>query len=120
MLFRSGDACLEAIAEGEKVLGSGRAAREVDRAVRGLLESRGQGGNYHSHVGHGLGLGHPEAPFIVPESSDVLEAGDVVTLEPGQYVAGVGGMRFEHNYLITDGGFERLTRHALTMTQPGL
>jgi Xaa-Pro aminopeptidase len=42
--------------------------------------------------------------------------GDVVTLEPGQYHAGIGGMRFEHNYLITQTGFERLSHHPLGLS----
>ena len=59
---------------------------------------------FTSHTGHGLGLGHPEPPYIVPESTDTLQAQDVVALEPGLYVPGVGGMRFERNYLITADG----------------
>ena len=65
---------------------------------------------------HGLGLGHPEPPYLVPESIETLQAHDVVALEPGLYLPGVGGMRFERNYLITDRGHETLTRHQLGLT----
>jgi len=58
---------------------------------------------------------HPEPPILVPESDDVLLKGDVVTLEPGLYVEGVGGMRYEHNYLVADEGFERLSNHRLAL-----
>jgi len=68
------------------------------------------------HAGHGLGLSHPEAPFIVRHSSETLLTGDVVTLEPGVYVDGIGGIRIEHNYLITTGGFERLSNHAIALS----
>jgi Xaa-Pro aminopeptidase len=44
----------------------------------------------------------PEPPFIVPESDDRLRAGDVVAIEPGHYAPGVGGMRLEDVFLITD------------------
>ncbi len=58
---------------------------------------------FTSHSGHGLGLGHPEPPYFVPNSTDTVQAGDVVALEPGLYIEGEGGMRFERNYLITAG-----------------
>jgi Xaa-Pro aminopeptidase len=45
-----------------------------------------------------------------------LLAGDVVTLEPGLYVEGIGGIRIEHNYLITDAGYERLSNHVISLT----
>jgi Xaa-Pro aminopeptidase len=106
-------ACLEALAAGEKVLRAGAAARVVDQAVRSAFAARDLAQNFPGHSGHGVGLGHPEAPFLVPESADTLKEGDVVTLEPGQYVAGVGGLRYEHNYLITATGYERLSGHAL-------
>jgi Xaa-Pro aminopeptidase len=58
-------------------------------------------------------LGHPDPPYIVPESNETLMEGDIVTIEPGQYHAGLGGMRFERNYLITADGYETLTHHFL-------
>ena len=67
-------------------------------------------------AGHGLGLTHPEAPFIVRHATEELRAGDVVTLEPGLYVPGVGGIRIEHNYLIADKGYDRLSNHEITLT----
>ena len=67
------------------------------------------------HAGHGIGLTHPEAPFIVRRSTETLLAGDVVTLEPGLYIAGVGGIRIEHNYLITPTGYERLSNHTIAL-----
>ncbi len=69
------------------------------------------------HTGHGLGLGHPEPSYLVPESIDTLQAHDVLALEPGLYLPEVAGMRFERNYLITVGGHETLTRHQLGLTQ---
>jgi Xaa-Pro aminopeptidase len=100
--------CIDAIDHAEKQLRAGRTGRDVHQAVAGRL-----GPTFTTHSGHGIGLGHPEPPFFVPESSDTLVAGDVVALEPGQYVAGVGGMRYERNYCITDDGYALLTHHAL-------
>ena len=62
-------------------------------------------------------MAHPEPPILVPESDDVLVAGDVVTLEPGNYLQGVGGVRIEHNYLITETGYERLSNHEIALTR---
>ena len=53
--------------------------------------------------------------MLVEHSSETLEAGDVVTLEPGLYVDGVGGVRIEHNYLITAAGFDRLSDHTIAL-----
>src|SRR5205823_3498467 len=96
-------------------LQAGVATREVDAAVRGHFARKGLDRNFPSHTGHGLGLGHPEPPYIVPKSDETLSVGDVVTIEPGQYIAGVGGMRFERNYLVRPDGFETLSHHALTI-----
>ena len=106
---RRRDGCLEARAAAEALLKPGTPCREVDAALRRALSRLGLD-DYPSHGGHGIGLGHPEPPAIVPESDEVLEAGDVVTLEPGQYGEPFGGMRFERNYLITDDGYEPLSR----------
>ena len=89
------------------------AARDVYAAVRKPLAERGLAEAFPHHAGHGIGLGHPEAPFLVPESDETLQAGDVVTLEPGVYVKGQGGMRYERNYLVTDRGCESLSDHRI-------
>jgi Xaa-Pro aminopeptidase len=109
-------ACLGAIEAGEALLRPGQPAREIDAAVRRHFGSHGLEAYFPSHAGHGLGLGHPEPPYLVPESTDTLQVGDVVTLEPGLYVPGVGGMRFERDYLVTAEGDELLTRHRLCLT----
>ncbi|MFO0812699.1 MAG: Xaa-Pro peptidase family protein [Gemmatales bacterium] len=108
-------ACMEAIEAGEKKLKAGVLAKDVDRAVREVFERKHLNEFFPHHVGHGIGLGHPEPPFLVPESSDTLLAGDVLTLEPGLYRKGIGGMRFERNYLITETGYELLSKHRLTL-----
>jgi Xaa-Pro aminopeptidase len=111
------DACVGALHAGEAVLRPGTAGREVDAAVRGHFKTLGLDHAFTSHSGHGIGLGHPEPPYFVPESTDTLEIGDVVALEPGLYIEGVAGMRFERNYVITEDGFETLSNHAIQIQQ---
>lgn len=109
------DLVISAIAGGEETLRAGAMARDVFAAVEKPIREAGLADRFAHHAGHGLGLAHPEPPILVPESDDVLLAGDVITMEPGLYVPGIGGIRLEHNYLITPGGYERLTSHALTL-----
>jgi Xaa-Pro aminopeptidase len=109
--------CMGALEAGESLLRPGVHAREVDAAVRGHFRSHGLEAHFPSHAGHGLGLGHPEPPYLVPESDEILMEGDVIALEPGLYLPGVAGMRFERNYLIAGDGHELLTRHRLALTQ---
>ncbi|MPY87022.1 MAG: M24 family metallopeptidase [Luteitalea sp.] len=107
------ESCMEVMRVGERLLAPGARCRDIDTAVRETFAKRQVAQYFTHHTGHGLGLGHPDPPYLTPESSDTLIAGDIVTLEPGLYVDGVGGMRFEHNYLITADGFETLTHHVL-------
>jgi Xaa-Pro aminopeptidase len=107
--------CQAALTAGEAVLRAGVRAADVYAAVSKPYTEAGRPPLGH-HAGHGIGLGHPEAPTLVAESDELLLAGDVVTLEPGSYVSGVGGMRFEHNYLITQTGCERLSNHRISLT----
>lgn len=109
------EACMEGLALGESALRAGALAKLVDGAVRGFFEGRGLGKAYPSHTGHGLGLSHPEPPYFVPESDEVVMEGDVVAIEPGLFMPEVGGMRFERNYRVTAEGFETLTHHRLTL-----
>ncbi len=112
---RLAETCLESLAAGESMLRAGTMCRDVDAEMRKVYLNHGLSDAYGHHLGHGLGLGHPDPPYIVPHSSDTLQSGDVITLEPGQYVPGVGGVRFERNYLIADTGYELLTHHRLAL-----
>ena len=110
------EACRDALQAAAGMLKARVACRDLWRAASTVLESRGFGPLAH-HAGHGLGLEHPEPPVLVSESDDVLIAGDVITLEPGCYIEGQGGMRFEHNYLITETGSEQLSQHHIGLTR---
>ena len=111
------DACLAALAVAESTLRPGTLGREVDAAARRRFAADGLDAAFATHTGHGVGLGHPEPPYFVPEGDESLVVGDVVAVEPGLYVDGIGGMRYEHNYLITSDGYERLSNHRLTIDQ---
>jgi Xaa-Pro aminopeptidase len=107
------EACVAALRAAEGCLKAGVPARAVDAAIRKSFAAQRLESGFTTHSGHGIGLGHPEPPYLVPESDETLQAGDVLAIEPGLYIEGEGGMRYEHNYLITTDGFETLTHHAL-------
>ena len=109
------DLCMAAMAAGEKELRAGAPCLTVYGAVRAAFEKDGMADHFPHHAGHGLGLMHPEAPYFVRHADETLVEGDMVTLEPGLYVEDVGGIRIEHNYLITATGFERLSHHAIVL-----
>ena len=113
---RQAQACLAAMQKAEDILAPGCRAADVFTAADGELQAHGFPGLSH-HAGHGVGMEHPEPPILVPHSTDVLRAGDVVTLEPGLYIEGTGGMRFEHNYVITEEGCRRLSHHQTGLTE---
>jgi Xaa-Pro dipeptidase len=112
---RNFDFCVAAMKAGEAALRAGATCQSVYDAVNDVFVVAQLAQFFPHHAGHGLGLSHPEAPYFVRKSSETLIAGDVVTLEPGLYVAGIGGMRIEHNYLITPTGFERLSHHVIAL-----
>ena len=107
------DLSLKAIAAGAKELKAGATCQHVYDAMRTAFGAKAD--YFTTHGGHGLGLSHPEPPYIVRHSTETLVAGDVVTLEPGLYVDGVGGLRIEHNYLVTETGSEQLSNHTIAL-----
>jgi Xaa-Pro dipeptidase len=107
------DLSLKAIAAGAKELKAGVTCQHVYDAMRTAFGDMAD--HFTTHGGHGLGLSHPEPPYIVRHSTETLIAGDVVTLEPGLYVDGIGGLRIEHNYLVTAQGSEQLSNHVIAL-----
>jgi Xaa-Pro aminopeptidase len=106
--------CVKAMEASEKKMAAGVACQTVYDAIRGVFEAAGVADLFPSHAGHGLGISHPEPPFIVRHSNETLLEGDVVTLEPGLYFND-SGIRIEHNYLITKTGYERLSNHVIAL-----
>jgi Xaa-Pro aminopeptidase len=111
--------CLEAQLAGLAAVEPGARARDVDAAARAVLEAAGLGPAFGHGLGHGVGLEIHEAPALRPESEDVLQPGNVVTVEPGIYLSGEGGVRIEDLVLVTPGGHERLTQFPKELTVVG-
>jgi len=89
---------------------AGAVGGEVDRAVRDLIEDAGYGDHYTHSLGHGVGLEVHEGPMLRTASEDVLPEGSVVTVEPGIYVGGLGGVRIEDMVEVTAEGCRVIPR----------
>jgi Xaa-Pro aminopeptidase len=89
-------------------------AKDVDAAARKIITDAGYGEYFVHGLGHGVGLEVHEPPTLSPESKEVLVAGNVVTVEPGIYLVGYGGVRIEDTVLVQRNGAEKLTKGPLT------
>jgi Xaa-Pro aminopeptidase len=87
----------------------GRSLREVDAAARDFIKEAGYGDYFRHGTGHGVGLAVHEEPRISPETTGTAEEGMVVTIEPGVYIPGWGGVRIEDMLRVTRRGCEILS-----------
>jgi Xaa-Pro aminopeptidase len=94
---------------GLETIRSGIAGVDADAAARRVVDETSFAGMFGHGLGHGLGLEVHEAPRMSTESTDTLMAGNVVTVEPGIYLEGRGGIRIEDDVVVVDGGVDNYT-----------
>ncbi|MGB9773877.1 MAG: M24 family metallopeptidase [Bacteroidota bacterium] len=104
------EAVLEAQSRAMEKVAPGIAGKEIDRTARDVLTKYGYGNYFVHSTGHGLGVAVHESPRLSSQSKDVLQSGNVVTIEPGVYIPHIGGIRIEDDVLVTEKSSERLTR----------
>lgn len=102
-------AVLESNEAGIAAVGPGVEAAAVDEVCRDVLARHGYAEYFVHSTGHGSGLEIHEAPSVRRDSTDVLQPGHVITIEPGVYLPGVGGVRIEDMVVVTESGGEVLT-----------
>ena len=95
-------AALGAVAPGAK-------GEDVDAVARRIIDEAGHGDRFGHGLGHGVGLEVHEAPRLSPRADDVLEPGEVVTVEPGIYLPGELGVRIEDFVVVTEDGCRNLS-----------
>ncbi|NIR13308.1 MAG: M24 family metallopeptidase, partial [Desulfobacterales bacterium] len=100
---------LAAQMEGLRVLAPGKGGRTVDSRARDVIKKAGYARYFGHGLGHGVGLDVHELPRLSPLSSGKLRKKMVVTVEPGVYVPGLGGVRIEDMAVLEEGGARRLT-----------
>ena len=101
---------LEAQLAGLQAVAAGETGRDVDAVARQIIDAAGHGPHFGHGLGHGVGLEVHEEPRLGQRSESVLEAGNVVTVEPGVYLPGELGVRIEDLVVVSDNGCKILTR----------
>lgn len=102
---------LEAETEAIRSIKAGVPLYEIDKIARDIITNAGYGEYFPHRLGHGLGLEEHEYQDVSSTNTNKLEAGMVITIEPGIYVPGVAGVRIEDDILVTEDGCEILTHY---------
>jgi len=101
--------CLQGQLAGLDAVTAGTTGVDADAAARSVIEAGGFGEEFGHGLGHGVGIEIHEAPRLSRESPDTLVEGNVVTVEPGIYLEGLGGIRIEDLVIVRDRAPEILT-----------
>jgi Xaa-Pro aminopeptidase len=109
------DVCLAAQEAAVAGIRAGITGVEADSLAREPIEAAGYGANFGHGLGHGVGLQVHEAPNLSQQSKDTLAAGQIVTIEPGIYLEGEGGVRIEDLAIVREDGVEVLTSFPKTL-----
>ena len=88
---------------------AGKKCSDIDKVARDIIAEKGYGEYFGHGLGHGVGVEIHEFPSVSPRSSTVLEAGHIITIEPGIYIPGEFGVRIEDMLYVTEDGFINLT-----------
>lgn len=105
------DIVLKAETTAIKAIKPGVKLKAIDKIARDIISEAGYGEYFPHRLGHGLGLEEHEYQDVSSTNENVLEAGMVITIEPGIYVPNVAGVRIEDDILVTENGYEILTRY---------
>ena len=103
------DIVMEAQGAGVAAVRPGIEAKEIDRVCRSIITDAGYGDAFSHGTGHGVGLDIHELPAVHARSTAILQAGHVITVEPGIYVPALGGCRVEDSVVVTETGCRPLT-----------
>ena len=109
LVLRAQQAALDAV-------GPGPEGREIDAVARDIIADAGHGEHFGHGLGHGVGMEVHEAPRLARTGTDALAAGNVVTVEPGVYLPGRGGVRIEDLVVVTEGGRDVLSQTSKDLT----
>ena len=109
VLRRMHDVVRESQLAGLAAVRAGVTAGDVDKTCRDIIVDAGFGGEFIHSTGHGVGLQIHEQPWVRTGLSEPLQSGEVVTVEPGVYREGLGGVRIEDLVVVTDTGYDILT-----------
>ncbi|MFV0288396.1 MAG: M24 family metallopeptidase [Mycoplasmatales bacterium] len=88
----------------------GKSTKEIDKIGRDLITEHGYGQTFAHGTGHGIGLEIHEAPLLNSVSDTILKEGMIITIEPGIYLEGKGGVRIENDIIVTKDGYESLNQ----------